>query len=264
MIASPDRKLPLELADRLRGHEWERATSGQSGNVVFRLALRGFDDLYLKHADAQAASALADEKVRLEWLGGRMGAPSVVDFVQTSEEAWLLTTAVRGESVFDALRSGEAGQEGIVDAAADFLRKLHSIPVESCPFIGDHMHRLASARRNIDAGLVDEEDFDDERSGWTAERVWDALQELLPIESDLVVTHGDFSLDNLLIRGSEITGCIDVGRLGLADRYQDLAIFWNALGEFDPIHRTRFLDRYGVSEVDEKKLLFFTMLDELF
>lgn len=157
----------------------------------------------------------------------------------------------------------EAGA-GIVDALATFLRRLHAIPVNECPFTSDHAYRLARARERIDAGLVEEDDFDDEREGWTAEQVWKAMRQLLPMPSDTVVTHGDFSLDNILIVDGEVVGCIDVGRVGIADRYQDLAILWSCLGEFDPSLQDRLLTQYGVTDLDQRKLQFHLMLDELF
>jgi len=40
--------------------------------------------------------------------------------------------------------------------------------------------------------------------------------------ADSVATHVDFSLDNLLIHKGEIAGFIDIGRAGIADRYQDI------------------------------------------
>ena len=62
----------------------------------------------------------------------------------------------------------------------------------------------------------------------------------------------------------EVVGCIDVGRVGIADRYQDLAILWSCLGEFDPSLQQRFLTQYGVTDLDRRKLQFHLLLDELF
>ena len=197
-------------------------------------------------------------------MAKHMPVPAITHFFSTSGEAWLLMTALPGETAFQALEARPENCLAVVDALADFLRRLHAIPVSECPFNSDHGYRLSLARKRIDAGLVDEDDFDDERGGWTAEQVWRAMHELLPFAPDPVVTHGDFSLDNLLMVDGQVIGCIDAGRVGIADRYQDLAILWNCLGEFEGVLQERFLARYGVSDLHQSKLDFHLLLDELF
>lgn len=257
--------LPACLSAVLADYEWSRDTVGESGGAVFRLhGKAGSPDYYLKHGVDTIADDIADEMARLSWLAGRVPVPAVVHFVRTPCEAWLVMEAMPGKTAYQMLDASDGNHLVIVDALATFLRRLHSIPVSECPFNSDHTYRLAQARARIDAGLVDVDDFDDARQGWTADQVWKALQNKLPLLPDPVVTHGDFSLDNLLMHSGEVVGCIDVGRLGIADRYQDLAIIWNCLGEFDASLQQRFWQRYGISDVDERKLRFHLLLDELF
>jgi aminoglycoside 3'-phosphotransferase-1 len=201
--------------------------------------------------------------VRLRWLSKRLPTPEVRQFVWSRDEAWLLMTALPGRTAYDLLQS-DADRYAIVDAIAAFLRRLHAIPVSECPFNSAFDHRLALGKERIDAGLVDEDDFDEERAGWTAEQVWTAMQPLLPFTPDRVVTHGDFSLDNLLVVNGEVIGCVDVGKLGIADRYQDIAILWNGLGEFGESVRDRLLTAYGIPDPDRVKLQLHLLLDELF
>ena len=68
---------------------------------------------------------------------------------------------------------------------------------------------------------------------------------------------------SLVSRDGAVVGCIDAGRVGVADRHQDIAILWNCLGAFDGL-QAWFLDAYGVGEVDRRKLDFHLMLDEMF
>jgi aminoglycoside 3'-phosphotransferase-1 len=257
--------VPASISAALSGYEWERDTVGESGAAVYRLHGKAdAPDLFLKHGRDAFADEIGDEMARLRWLGGYLPVPALVHFTRTPDEAWLLTTAVRGESACRILEKSPGRRIAVVDALARFLRRLHAIPASQCPFTSNHAYRLGRARARIDAGQVDEDDFDEEREGWTAEQVWEGLQALLPLAPDPVVTHGDYSLDNLLIGDDEVLGCIDVGRAGIADRYQDLAIAWNCLGEFGASLQQRFLEQYGVLEVDRGKLQFHLMLDELF
>lgn len=257
--------LPADLAAELVGYTWARDTVGESGGAVYRLhGKAGAPDLFLKHGTGAFADDISDEMVRLQWLAKRIPAPAVVRFVRTPGEAWLFMTTLPGKTAYQVLEASPGLGLEVVDALAIFLRRIHAIPVNACPFTSEHGHRLARARARIDAGLVDEDDFDEEREGWSAEQVWEAMQRLLPLAPDPVVTHGDYSLDNLLIHDGEVVGCIDAGRVGIADRYQDLAIAWNCLAEFGTEFRERFLKKYGIPDPDAGKLNFHLLLDELF
>ena len=152
----------------------------------------------------------------------------------------------------------------VVNALADFLVRLHAIPVDACPFDSGHPVRRRLAWARIDAGLVDSDDFGDAHRGWSARQVGTAMEAMLPLRFDRVVTHGDYSLDNLLIEDGAVTGCIDVGRVGVADRYQDLAILHDCLGAFGAVLQRRLFDRYGIAAPDADRLRFHLLLDELF
>jgi aminoglycoside 3'-phosphotransferase-1 len=257
--------VPASLSSAVAGYQWARDLVGQSGGAVYRLhGKQRATDLFLKHGWDALADDIAGEMVRLRWLAEHIPVPAVTHFVSTPGEAWLVMSALPGQTAYEVMASQPDERIAIVDVLATFLRKLHAIRLGDCPFTSDHDYRLARARARIDAGLVREDDFDAEREGWSAEQVWDALQTLLPLAPDPVVTHGDFSLDNILMRDGAVVGCIDVGRVGIADRYQDLAILWHSLGEFDPGLQDRFLARYGIADVDRGKLHFHLLLDELF
>ncbi|WP_375380181.1 APH(3')-I family aminoglycoside O-phosphotransferase [uncultured Sphingomonas sp.] len=257
--------VPASMSAALVGYEWAHDNVGESGGTVYRLHRKtGAPDLFLKHGRGSVAGDITDEMVRLRWLARYIPVPAVESFVATPDEAWLLMTALPGQTAYQLLEAQPAARVGIVDALATFMRCLHAIPASECPFNSDHAYHLSRARERIDAGLVDEDDFDDEREGWTAEQVWEAMQRLLPMPCDPVVTHGDFSLDNILMLEGEVVGCIDTGRVGVADRYQDLAILWKCLGEFDASLQDRLMEKYGVAAADERKLQFHLLLDEMF
>ncbi|MCM0751690.1 hypothetical protein DEA98_11180 [Brucella pseudogrignonensis] len=165
--------------------------------------------------------------------------PTVTHFVSTTDEAWLLMTALAGETAYQALEARPEERTTIVDALADFLRTLHAIPISECPFTSDHSYRLGLARKRIDAGLVEEDDFDEEREGWTAEQVWRKCIDTC-LSWPIRLSHMGTSRSITFMVDGVVIGCIDAGRVGIADRYQDLAILWNCLGEFDEALQDRF------------------------
>ena len=74
-----------------------------------------------------------------------------------------------------------------------------------------------------------EDDFDEVRAGHTAVDLFGELLATAPADEDIVFTHGDFCLPNIILdRGAddevEITGLVDCGGAGIADRYQDIAL----------------------------------------
>lgn len=280
--------LPPSLAKRLGGAEWHRNLVGEAGATVHRLHRQGAPDLYLKHADADSDAALAitDEFARLQWLSGRWPVPAIEHFEAASRDpseqeasagsgkTWLLTRALPGHTAYEWLSDQPEHAPEIVAAIGRCLRQLHELPASTCPFNARHELQLDLARQRLDADLIDADDFDDERDGWTPQQVWEALNALLPLAEDLVVSHGDFSLDNILMSAEgEVIGAIDLGRVGIADRYRDLAILANCLDEFDPALRQTFFGAYGIGApdapvglkaLDERKLAFHLLLDECF
>ena len=90
------------------------------------------------------------------------------------------------------------------------------------------------------------------------------MHSLLPMSFDSVVTHGDFSVGNILLENGRVTGCIDVGRAGVADPYQDLAILWHNLEEFGSDLQVHLFRSYGIAEPDARKIQFHLCLDEFF
>ena len=254
--------MPPDLLARLGPYGSTRVEAGESGGTVHRLAATGLRTLFLKEGGGVVAEAITDEMARLAWLAGRVAVPELVQFVRADGPAWLLTTAVSGETTEVQAKRGDVS--ALVEPMAAFLRALHALPVDECPFDSSAPVRLAAARSAMAAGSVDADDFDDEHRGWTPEQVWERMMALRPAGFGRVVTHGDFSLGNLLVENGRVTGCIDVGRTGVADPYQDLAICWANWEEIDAGLGERFLAAYGLETVDRDRLAFHLCLDEFF
>lgn len=256
---------PPSLAALTEGARWTRKEEGESGGAVWRLSWADRADAYLKYGADRVADAIAHEAARLRWLAERAPVPAVRLFACTPGEAWLLTDAVPGLTADALLTRDIATLPAVVRGCAALMRRMHALPVDDCPFDAGHRVRLADARRNVAAGLVDTDDFDDDHRGWTAAAMLAKAAALAPTAPERVVTHGDFSLGNILFdRSGAPTGLVDVGLAGAADPYQDIAILWNDLGALGAAAQAALLSELEIEKPDEPRLQFHRCLNELF
>lgn len=253
--------LPAKWRDGFAHASIEQQSIGESRADVFRVRRPGQPDLFLKSESASSVNELPDEINRLRWLM-QVGqpAPHVLDTVTEGARHWLLMTALRGQD----LASAALPPAKVIGVLATALRDLHRLPVAACPFDHRLETRLARARRHVDAGLVDEADFDDERLGRSTSQVFAELLSNRPAQHDFVVTHGDACLPNFMVDGNRFTGFIDCGRLGIADRFQDLALAARSIARnVGEEWVAPFFRKYGVAP-DAQRIKFYCLLDEFF
>lgn len=258
----PDADIPPSWPALCAGYRWTAVATGCSSAEVFRLDAADRPALYAKREPIEGHAELADEALRLRWLQARgLPTPRVVEAGPHAGHAWLLMTALPGCSVAEA---GLPPQQQ-VEILAQALLALHRQDAASCPFDMRLSRRIEDASRRVDSGQVDEDDFDDAHLGKSARALHAELLARRPAAEGLVVVHGDATPDNLMVDGGRFAGFIDCARLGVADRYQDLAIAHREIvSDFGDTWGRRFLAAYGLPVGDEHKLAYYRLLDEFF
>lgn len=243
---------------------WSPWGRGGSRAQVFRLRKLGAEGLILKvrrvEEDPDPAAHLSREAEASRWLARFGFGPQVKAHLAHGGYEYLLLKELPG---LPASEVPPKGRKEAVARLAQALRRLHALPLEACPFDGRLGVRLEQARRRLELGLVDEEGFDEERRGLKAAALFGELLKTRPKGEDLVVAHGDFCLDNVLLWGERVF-FVDLGRLGVADRYQDLALMARSLGAWEEGWAEAFLKAYGLLEPDWGKMAFYRLLDEFF
>lgn len=200
------------------------------GGLTFRIG-----DRFVKWNPRTTGVDLQREADRLRWLEGRHPVPRVVATGDDERAQWLVTEAMPGGyAVGDTWR---ARRPEAIAAIATGLRALHAV------------------------------DIDDFPAGWIAES-WVAREPAVlgprpPIDESVLV-HGDACAPNTQItEDGDWVGNVDMGDLGVGDRWADLAIAsmslaWNFGDRFDG----ELYDAYGI-EPDEERIAYYRALWDL-
>lgn len=267
--------IPASLERLLGGRTMQPVVVGESGARVLRCTGEGRSTLMLKIARRNESEPLSDEVVRLRWMGMHgLAVPDVIAHEIWEDREYLVEAELPGRDA-SALCGVEPGS-AIVAALADGLRTLHATPTADCPFQHDVASRIDLAKARVRAGQVDELDFDAERRGRTAEELMVELEAKRPTSEEISFTHGDYCLPNVILRESTtrarserhvlvLSGFVDCARAGVADPYQDLALVARSIARSLGVRWVLpFFERYGVPSPNEKKMRFYTLLDEFF
>lgn len=244
MTPSPEYR---PLADQLDVAElvvpaWvTEVASGTSAHAVWRNELGGVTysvesgRRYLKAQSADTGWDLDAEVSRLAWVTGFVPAPRVLASGQREDLRWLLTAGLPGRSAVQRPWIDRAATT--VPALGRALRRFHDrVPTASCPFSWSVADRVT--RFGLPAALVDDAPA-----------------------PDPVVCHGDACNPNFLVGAEgEECGYVDLGNLGVGDRWADLAPALMSLGwNYGTGWERAFLNAYGI-DPDPAKQAFYTQL----
>jgi kanamycin kinase len=205
------------------------------GGLTFELGT-GRERRFAKWAPAGSPLLLRAEADRCRWAATYTTVPHVVEIGENADGAWLITEGLPGENAITPRWKAEPRRAAA--AAGQGLRQLHdTLPVPQCPFDWSVTTRLARAEV---AGL-----------STTALKI-------PPTVDKMVVCHGDPCVPNTLIDDSgRCSGIVDLGSLGTADRWADLAVATMSLDwNYGPGWQDTFLEAYGI-EIDHERTIIY-------
>ncbi|GMR14256.1 MAG: aminoglycoside 3'-phosphotransferase [Gemmatimonadota bacterium] len=217
---------------------------------------------FLKLARAGGYPSLDGESLRMEWAADHLPVPRVLECGSNGDTTWLLTEGLGGLDATHGIWS--TAPERLVRVLATGLRAFHDAPVSECPFDFGLDVAIAHARRRVAEGLVEPaRDFHEEFGHLSAQAAMALLERTCPESEFPVVCHGDYCPPNLLIEDWATVGYVDLGELGVADRWWDLSVAtWSVTWNFGPGYEDLFLAEYGV-ERDRKRTDFYRLLYDL-
>ena len=265
MTAEHDAWLPVPdtLARAFADRHWDLVWQYRDHSLVYRLSGGATDDFFLKLTPADHYPSPIGEAARMRWAGRFLPVPEVLGSGVEERTAWLATSVLEGK---DGTAPGHLAQPSeLVRTLAAGLRQFHdSAPVADCPFD----FRLDAALHHIDArvaaGLVDpSRDFHPEHQHLSVEDAATILKSSRPRSEDLVACHGDYCPPNILIEDWTVRGFVDLGELGVADRWWDLAAAtWSITWNLGPGYEELFLAEYGAT-LDPNRSAYYRLMYDL-
>jgi len=258
--------LPPLIRKRLQGKTYFENTIGMSEAKVLM-----FSNMVLK---IQPDVPWADrEATMLEWLEGRVPAPSLIEYEKYDGMSYLLMTRIHGRMACEDILLNQP--KLLINRLAEALHTLWVVDISSCPVIRNIDTELAEAKYRIENGMIDMDQVEPETFGTGGFQSPKEL--LLWLEKnrpsfDPVLSHGDFCLPNVFFTETGLGGFIDLGDSGIGDRWRDIALCHRSLrhnvdgtyGERKQnVNPDTLFEALGITP-DKDKLRWYLLLDELF
>ncbi len=214
---------------------------------------------YVKTAFDGVYPSLAEERDRMVWARQHLPVPEVVSYGVDEGVEWLETIALPG---LDATKLTDE-PEAVVRALGEGLRRFHEAPTRDCPFDFTLDAALAHCISRVEAGTETWDMLHSDFKDHTPQTALEELRATRPPSEDVVVCHGDYCFPNMLLEDGVVTGFLDLGELGLADRWWDIAVGgWSVTWNVDPVWEPLFYEAYGI-ERDEERIRFYRLMYDL-
>lgn len=231
-----------------------------------------FNDLVLKIEEQREESD--NEHIMMAWLAEKLPVPKIFCSETHNGINYLLMSRIEGNmSCAPELLENPAK---LVRLLASGLKMLWGVDVSECPYNNSIDNKLKLAETRVQDSLCDMEDAEPTTYGAggfeNPEELLQWLKENRP-EEELVFSHGDYCLPNIIVKDNRVNGFIDLGRSGIADRYQDIALCYRSLQHnYGGKHGGKVYEGFDPNILfhelqiapDWNKIRYYILLDELF
>lgn len=254
-----DVTVPAAVAAVTDGRVVQPVWQNELGGLTFEI---GADDerCFVKWVPHTSGINLSAEVLRLQWAASFTPVPQVLAEDADQHGSWIVTAPVPGDSAVSDRWTQDPARA--VAAIGHGLRAFHDrLPVATCPFSWSAADRVASAQDR--AAALDPARWHPDHQSLSIPRALRILEDAPPIDR-LVVCHGDACAPNTLLTTDGLwSGHVDLGHLGVADRWADLAIAtWSTEWNYGPGWEIHLLTAYGVTP-DPDRTAYYRLLWDL-
>lgn len=208
--------------------------------------------------DAPREATLQAESTAVAWLQGKVQVPQLVDYCTDGTTEYMVTTQLPGQPAHST--DATADLPALIALLADGLRQLHALQIADCPLDNRVGTIIRCVKRWFADGVITINELPHCYRKPTMEACIDAIRDSQPAEEELVFAHGDYCLPNVLVADGRLTGFIDLGYAGIADRYIDfVSIDYTIRRNLGSEWVQPFWDAYGV-EIDAERFAFYERL----
>lgn len=259
--------IPQSIKNRIQNENYIVDDIGMSSSSILL-----FENKVLK---IQKKTDEADNEVHaMQWLCGQLSVPAIIAHDCWKDQSYLLMTRAAGQMACTEYYLNNS--EKLTELLAQALQQLWRIDISDCPLDWTLDRKLKAAEYNVKNQLVDVEGAEPDTFGEDGFENPEALLQWLiknrPAE-ELVLSHGDFCLPNIYIDNDQDISFIDLGRMGIADKWQDIALCYRSLkhnydggygGRVYPECDPDLLFEKLEIQPDWEKIRYYILLDELF
>lgn len=260
-------ELPEDIKKLVQGISYATDSTGCSGAYIYLFE----NNLVLKVEPKRNESD--GEYQMMKWLQGKLPVPEIKGFYSDGKTNYLLMSRLKGKMACDSDTMKDNVK--MVKLLAKGLKLLWKVDISDCPRVINLDYKLERALYRVNNNMIDLEDVGPETFGpegfANPMELYKYLKDNRP-EEEYVLVHGDYCLPNVFFNKGEISGYLDLGYCGIADKWQDMALAVRSLKhnlgktgnqeEFDRLYHL-FFNELGF-EPDEEKIRYYTLLDELF
>ena len=206
---------------------------------------------------------LKDDYQNYLWLEGKIPVPKIIFYEQLGDFEFLCLTELQGKTL--EYYFGKIETAKIIKQYAKSLKRLHSLEIDNNALTQQLDLKLRKAKFNLDNDLLQLSELQPENKNYSPNELFAKLISLKPSDYELVFTHGDYCFDNIIFDNDNLSGFIDIGNEGIADKYQDIALaVRNIHDNFSPEMVDIFYKVYGLYKPNKNKIEFYILLDEFF